>query len=244
MELVLKKWPPMSYGTYSMRGRSFIWKEDEPFVTKAKSGEVDTDLQTQAPGFLNRIMRHAKSNGFAATEWDVQTIYQSIFRKMPAALQKAYFETRSAVLTPPPLRVNPKREVRPHTALLPLGLLDAAKAIVNVGEVNDEREFLALLSPEQWLKVLRKWKVKYPAEATLKAISGPPWWYALHSVALNPPIKGSPGQFVNYWLAQLPCPLCKSHFRQYLSKHTPPKDWSQFAQWASGAHDWVSAHKE
>jgi hypothetical protein len=230
------QWPPIHYCTYSLLGRRFEQGPDEPFVTRMLDGEVDTDLKRQTPGWINRIQRFGIQNNIPKTEWDEQTVLYSLLPKIPAELRKKYFRESPSSFQH---QVHQTIMSNPHTAPVPLGLAEAAGFPGVADDDVDLPRKLATLSPDKWLAVLKKWVAADPVTRKSKTVAGPAFWYALHTVALNPTNTTTPNRFVGVWLGSFPCRTCRIGGRVYIARHPVP-GWQNFAQWASSIHDYVT----
>lgn len=232
------QWPPVHYCTYSLHGRLFEQQPDEPFITTMQDGTVDTDLKRQTPGWINRIQRFGMQNNIPKKEWDEQSIYYSLVPKLPPALRSKYFrEARSTFLTP-----NQLMSAVPHSAPVPAGLAQAAGLVGVADSDSDLPVRLATLNADKWLATLKKWVAADPANRKSKTVAGPPWWYAAHSLALNPDRTTTPQRFIGVWLGSFPCRLCRIGGRIYIARHPVP-GWEGFAQWVNDIHQYVTERK-
>lgn len=227
--------PPIQYGQFSLHGRVFTWEPDEPFVTKMLDGSVDTDLTRQTPGFINRIQRYGLQNNYPQTLWDEQSILYSLLLKIPLELRPKFFKQNASASHMALQKVNV------HTAPVPHGLATAA-GFPHVAEDDPDLPVkLAQQTPDKWLATLKKWIDADPANRKTKTAAGPAFWWALHSVALNP-VPSTPLSFVGKWKGMFPCRKCRIGASIYFARHPVP-DWSSFAKWASDLHDYVTAKK-
>lgn len=232
------QWPPVHHCTYSLHGRLFIQEPDEPFVTHLLDGTVDTDPKRQTRGWVNRIQRYGIQNSIPKTEWNEQTIYYSLLPKIPVDLRKKFFrESPSGFLH----QVHQTMSATPHNAPVPAGLALAAGFAHVADDDPDLPRQLATLSPDKWLAVLKKWVSADPARKS-KTVAGPAFWYALHTVTLNPTKTTTPNRFVGVWLGSFPCRTCRIGGRVYIARHPVP-GWEHFAQWANDIHNYVTERK-
>ena len=231
----LIQWPPLHYATYSLLGRKFEQTGDEPFVTYMLDGSVDTDLTRQAPGFINRIQRFGIQNKLPKIEWDEQTILYSLLPKMSVGLRGKYFRH---TLSGSQKLHTALMSARVHTAPVPQGMAEAAGFAGVADNDPDLPRRLATLNPDKWNAVLRKWVMADP-ERKSKTVAGPAWWWALHSVAMNPTPTTAPNRFVGVWIGMFPCRLCRLGARVYIARHPVP-GWEHFESWAAGVHDYVT----
>lgn len=233
----LLQWPPQKYSTYSVRGRVFEWKEDEPFVVFMKDGSVDTDPKRLTPGFVNRVQRYGRQNGFNESEWELEKIYFDILQRIPLPLRARFF--RSTESTSP----TPMADLRPHDAPVPSGLAKAAKLDV-VDSDPDLPLALAAISADEWVKVLSRWVKEDPVNREPKTVSGPVWWWSAHSVSKNTgQSRTTPLHFIGLWLGSFPCRKCRINARRYIAKHPVP-NWGGFEAWVNSFHLHVTASKK
>ena len=219
-------WPPLNYAKFNLVGVTFEQEETESFVVYT-ADEVDTSLE--ADGFLNRIYRYGIANKIDPKEFSEETVTKSIADSMPPPIRNKFLPVPQPVSTP---------DYSLHTAPVPGSLFQAAKAEDTYG--------LAQQSAGQWLATLKRWKVQFPEDAKHRTSSGPIWWWAAHSVAMNYANAAmTPRQFVVYWLQQFPCPKCRRKFEsQWLRSNPVPKEWENFSDWLTRSHDFVTSHKD
>ena len=229
------QWPPVHYCTYSLLGRRFEQEPDAPFVVYMRDGTVDTDLTRQTPGFINRIQRYGIQNKVDRQAWTEENIFYSLLPKLPLELRGKFFRIT------PYASPSPQMSVTPHTAPVPAGLAAAAGFPSAAENDPDLAAKLATLSPEKWLGALKRWVAADPARRTETA-AGPAWWWAIHSVALNPVATSTPANFVGVWLGLFPCRKCRIGGRIDIARNPVP-GWESFAQWASDIHNDVTSIK-
>ena len=224
-----KQWPPLLHCWYQLNGILFEQDENEPFVTY-ENDQISTS--TEAKGFLNRVARYGHANSLLESEWSEDTISKVILDHLPLSIRHKYHDEDLAADEHFTVQSNL------HTATAPANLLLAAGVHDLLG--------LSRLTAGQWLGAIKKWKKEYPEDAKHKSLSGPCWWWAAHSVALNYENAGmNPRQFVVYWLALYPCQKCKTKFEmEWLIPNPAPDDWQDFEKWISDAHDFVTSHKD
>lgn len=242
----LLEWPPQEYASFSVKGRVFEWKDEDAFVV-FKNGTVDLDAS--ADGFINRIQRYGVQNSIDSSEWDIQKIYFTILQKLPLQLRGKYFRMDPSSSLPPAkvmAKPNPQLQmsaiVNPHDAPIPTGLIEAARLENVAADDPDAPALLARQTPEQWLFTLKRWLAKDTLNRKSKKVAGPVWWYALHSVALNPSPSSTPIKFIGQWIGTFPCRLCRLGARVYMAGHPAPS-WPLFAKWANDIHNYVTARK-
>ncbi len=233
------QWPPIHYCTYSLLGRRFEQEADEPFVVKMRDGTVDTDLTRQTRGFVNRIQRFGIQNKIPRKEWNEESIYYSLLPKLPLELRPKFFRITQSDFQATHHKVM---SATPHTAPVPAGLAEAGGFKGVAASDPDLPLRLAALTPEQWIPVLKKWVAADPVPRKGKTVAGPCWWWALHSVTLNPSSKSTPLNFVGAWLGNFPCRKCRISARAFVGSNPVP-GWDQFHGWADSFHNFVSSKK-
>lgn len=232
------QWPPTAYAVFSLHGRMFVQDEEEPFVTLMLDGSVDTDLKRQTPGFVNRIQRYGIQNSLPREEWDEQNVYFSVLQRIPLELRGKFFRNIQSISAPAPIQMSLENV---HKAPVPLGLAEAA----GLGVAADDPDLPAALAqqnPDKWLATLARWVQVDPAARKTKTAAGPVWWWAAHSVALNPTPASTPLRFVGLWLGRFPCRRCRLDTRNYIAKHPVP-GWDQFPKWLDDFHNFVTTKK-
>jgi hypothetical protein len=228
----LISWPPRQYGVFKVKDQPFTWDEKEPFVTRKRDGKVDLDHTT--PGFVNRILRYGKQNLIPPIEWHEEKIYSEIYEKIPHPLRVKFFRKVESNF--------PNMPTRPHNAPIPRGFAKAAKLDGVADDDPDLPMALARLSPENWLELLNRWLRADKSIRESKHIAGPAWWWAGHSVAMNPSPTINPLRFVGQWIGTFPCRHCRIESRRYVAKFPVP-GWGAFEQWVSDFHNYVTSRK-
>lgn len=224
-----KQWPPLLHCWYKLNGILFQQEEIEPFVTY-ENDQISTSAESK--GFLNRVARYGAANNLPEESWSEETISKIILDHLPLSVRSRYVDEA------PEADVNfSVRSVLP-TAPAPASLLLAAQVQDLLG--------LSRLTAGKWIGVLSDWKKDYPEEANQKKLSGPVWWWAAHSVALNYENAAmNPEQFVVYWLSLYPCFNCRLKFeKEWITSNPVPAEWEDFKFWISQAHDFVTSHKD
>lgn len=234
--ITLLQWPPQNSATFSVRGRVFTWDGDEPFITLTKTGAVNTDPKELAPGFINRIQRYGRQNGFSEEEWQLEKIYFNVLQKIPKTLRGKYFKNIESSSQ------NVSEPIPNTKAPVPSGFALAAKLDGVADDDPDLPLTLARLKPDEWLALLKRW-VSVSEDREGKTVAGPAWWYALHTVAKNPYNGTTPLHFVGLWVGNFPCRICRINARRWIGKHPVP-DWKEFDQWADTLHSHVTASKK
>jgi len=233
----LVQWPPQQYTSFSVRGRLFEWKENEPFVSLMKDGTIDTDPKRLTPGFVNRVQRYGRQNGFNESEWELQQIYFAILQRIPLPLRSKFFKN-----TPSDFR-TPLEDVKIHPAPVPSGFAKAAKPYAVEDQDPELPLKLARLTPDEWLALLKRWLLDDQKTRKATDVAGPAWWWAGHSVSKNPTDKTTPMHFVGLWLGTFPCRKCRISARRYIARHPIP-DWAGFEGWMNTLHNHVNASKK
>lgn len=232
------QWPPVHHCTYSLHGRLFVQEDGEPFVTRMLDGTVDTDPKRQTRGWVNRIQRYGIQNKLPEKEWTEEQIYSSLLPRIPMELRGKFFrQVESSSPTPHQIM-----SAIPHNAPVPKGLAAAAGyPSVADGDV-DLPAILATFNADKWLAVLKKWVAADPQNRKSKTVAGPAWWWAAHSLALNPDRKTTPNRFIGVWLGLFPCRTCRIGGRVYIARHPVP-GWEHYREWLNDLHNYVTERK-
>lgn len=227
----LLKWPPSGI-SFPLYNESFAWDGSESFVETDQQGVI-------TGGYLGRIQRYGRANNLPEEQWSEQTILATLCKQVTVARDQ-YFVVPESL---PALDLSVPKG-RPHWAPLPNSLERSAKKLFPNAkwDVAAPASVLSEFSPEQWLKLLRRWKTDHPVAASSADTAGPIWWYALHSLAANCDTRpGEPGTWVNFWHGDFPCKKCQAHFRQ--CPVPKPTKWQDLKDFADKAHQWVTANK-
>lgn len=228
--------PPSPAWKYTLAKVTFTRHGEEPFMFSGPDGKADLDMETQRPGFVNRILRYAAANNIPADEQD---IFNAVYHRIAGNFRDKYFAGGSAGK---PARV-PGKSSNPHGAPIPEGLPEAARRELGANvAAEDDGAFLAELTALEWLRVLDSW-ARHDPDPHEPTRFGPVWWYAIHTLAHT---KNSTGfsnvrEWIQRWHLAVPCPDCKNHFRSFTERR--PRTWNGLGAWADRAHRWVSANK-
>lgn len=227
----LLKWPPSGI-SFPLFNESFAWDGSESFVETDAAGTI-------VGGYLGRIQRYGRANNLPEEQWSEQTILATLAKQVTVAREQ-YFAVPESL---PALDLSaPKGQ--PHWAPLPSTLERSAKKLFPNAkwDVAVPASVLSELTPEQWLKLLRRWKTDHPIAASLAETAGPIWWYAIHSLSANcGALPSDPETWINFWSGEFPCSKCRNHFRQ--CPVVKPRQWTAMNEYADQAHKWVTANK-
>ena len=228
--------PPTPAWKFTLAGIKFTRQGEEPFIYKDAEGHADLDMEAQRSGFVNRILRYAKSNGIAADEQD---IFYAVYQGIAGNHRESYF---SGGVAGKAARVPGKREKR-HGAPIPEGLIEAARREMGANvAAEDDGEFLAELNALEWIRLLGSWIIHDPDPKDPHRF-GPVFWYALHTLAITMNSTGFANvrHWISRWHQMVPCVECRSHFSLFPARR--PVTWRGLRAWADASHRWVTQNK-